>query len=177
MVPVSGSLRARQAWCFDQGPPPDPVAGEPRCGLRQAVAFADAEEHLQHDAQLRPILGADGDQVVTTHVGRSDLIIVRAGVPGTGPDRLGALAPGQEPHPRRDASVVQQPRANGLRCDLGDEDGDAVGCGSQKSEDPADGVGGRDRLREDQPHNERDEQEPDESPHRPPPFRAGRGER
>ena len=93
------------------------------------------------------------------------------------PAEVGTLAPGQEPHSRRDASVVQQPRANGLRCDLRDEDGDAVGCGPQKSEDPADGVGGRDRLREDQPHNERDEQEPDESPHRPPPFRAGRGER
>jgi len=93
------------------------------------------------------------------------------------PAEVGTLAPGQEPHSRRDASVVQQPRANGLRCDLRDEDGDAVGCGPQKSGDPADGVGGRDRLREDQPHNERDEQEPDESPHRPPPFRAGRGER
>jgi hypothetical protein len=73
--------------------------------------------------------------------------------------------------------VVQQPRADGLTYDFGDEDGDIVGCGPQKSGDLADGVGGRDRLREDQPHNEGDEQEPAESPHRPPPFRAGRGER
>src|SRR5689334_17303938 len=65
----------------------------------------------------------------------------------------------------------------GLVRQLCDEDGETVSCGPQKGDDLAEGVGGCDRLRDDQPEDERGKQEPDESSHRPPPFRAGRGER
>ena len=64
-------------------------------------------------------------------------------------------------------------RRHGLIQELREEAGDVRGCGLQNREDVVHDVGRRGRLREDQPHDERDEEEPDDSPHGQPPFCAG----
>ena len=56
-------------------------------------------------------------------------------------------------------------RQHDLIQNLREEVGDVRGCGLQNREDVVHDVGRRIRLREDQPHDERDEEEPDNSFH------------
>lgn len=81
--PLRWPRRAWQLWRGRRPGPADAVACEPRSGRTQAVPLADAKQHLEQNAQLRPVLRVDHDQVIPTHVSRGDFLIGhRFGVTG-----------------------------------------------------------------------------------------------